>query len=156
MPSSNEDKINLQTQSDMIVFRGTQNMEDTIKRYDESITQMNSYIENACKDELDAMQKAQIALEKKLQNIIKDKKVRQMEDMLQSQSDDVSKQMRKMQRELMKMENEIEDDITLSEKDRQKKMHNLHKAAVSQYKRFSEKYPAAIKAQIISNLRHLE
>ena len=117
---------------------------------------MNSYIENACKDELDAMQKAQIALEKKLQDIMKDKKVRQMEDALQSQSDDVSIQMRKMQRELTRMENEIEDDITLSDKDRQTKMHSLHKAAISQYKKISEKYPAAMKAQLLSNLRLLK
>ena len=117
---------------------------------------MNSYIENACKDELDAMQKAQIALEKKLEDIMKDKKIRQMEDALQSQSDDVSIQMRKMQRELTRMENEIEDDITLSDKDRQNKMHSLHKAAVSQYKQISEKYPAAMKAQLLSNLRLLK
>lgn len=72
----------------------------------------------------------------------------------QQENQAVSKEMRTMQRELHRMEDEIYDKTT-DLKDRDAKLHALHKAAISHYSDLSKKYPAVMRAQMLSNMRLL-
>ena len=157
MPDKNRVRTTaiVESKGDEVIFRGTDTLDDTIRRYDESITKMNDYIQSACQSELDAMKLAQTNLERKMKEVMGHKKLKTMEENAQIQGDEMNTQMRRMQRELQRMEDDIYDDRGLSERDRQQKMHSLHKAAISQYKDFSERYPSAMRAQLLSNMRLL-
>ena len=137
-----------------IVFRGKETLEDTMHRYDDCIKKVNTYVEAQCKHQIEAMQKAQTDLESKMEEVMKQQEFKNMETKTQQENQAVSKQMRTMQRELHRMEDEIYDKTT-DLKDRDAKLHALHKAAISHYSDLSKKYPAVMRAQMLSNMRLL-
>ena len=148
-------KMGAVVKRDEVVFRGQETLEDTIKRYDEHINKMNEYVQTECKDQIAAMKKAQADLENKIKAVMTQDDMKRLEENAQREGDKMNTQMRRMQRELQRMEDDIYEDTSMDAHTREVKLNTLHKAAVSQYGRLSEKYPAAMRAQLLSNVRLL-
>ena len=65
-----------------------------------------------------------------------------------------SASMRTVQREFQRMHNEIEDS-NLSNSDKQIKIKALHRAASQQYNEVANKYPAALKVQMLTQISNV-
>jgi predicted nuclease with TOPRIM domain len=139
---------------DTIVFRGKDDLENVMRRYDKSIQKMNKYIDEQCQNQIEALNKAQAELEAKLETVMSDTKLKEMENNAQRENDAVNKQMKYMKKEFERMEDEIEN-ANLDSDTRNAQLLTLHKAARSHYADLSKKYPAAMKAQILSSIRLL-
>ncbi len=154
--ASDDTMIVMNNKPDQVVFRGQETLEDTMRRYDQSVTKMNDYVQLQCKEQIDAMKKAQIDLETKMKDVMSHKEMKVMEEDTHKNSDIMNMEMRRMQRELQRMEDDILENTTLDSETRELKLHTLHKAAISQYGHLSNKYPAAARAYMLSNIRMLQ
>ena len=143
------------TAADQLALPGKETLEETIRRYDRSLVEMNEYVETQCKSELEAVTKAQADLEEKLRQVMSQDKMKAMEATAEDHGDQVNVQMRRMQRQLRAMEDDIYDDQTIDTKTRDEQLHALHKTALSEYGKLSEKYPAAMRVQLLSQVRCL-
>lgn len=141
--------------SDQIVFRGQETLEDTMRRYDQHITKMNDFVHLECKEQIEEMKRAQAALEEKMQSVMKLEEMKTMEIDALGASDAMNMQMRRMHREFQRMEDDIYENTKLDTETRELKLRTLQQAALSQYSTLSEKYPAAMRAQMLSNVRLL-
>jgi cell fate (sporulation/competence/biofilm development) regulator YmcA (YheA/YmcA/DUF963 family) len=139
--------------ADQIVFRGQETLEDTMRKYDQSITKMNDFVHSECNEQIEHMKRAQAALEKKIESVTRCDEMKAMEKNAQKNSDAMNTQMRRMHREFQRLEDDIYEDTTLDTETRDLKFHTLQQAALSQYGKLSEKYPAAMRAQMLSNIR---
>ena len=126
-----------------------------MRRYDQNITKMNDFVQSECKEQIEEMKRAQAALEKKIESVMKLDEMKAMEKNAFEASDAMNMQMRRMHREFQRMEDDIYEDTKLDTETRDLKLHTLQQAALSQYNTLSEKYPAAMRAQMLSNIRYL-
>ncbi len=140
-----------ETSLDTVKFRGKNKLEEDFKVYNDKIEESNEFIENACKDEIDNLKKAQAKFETKLKSVMKSEHMIALEEEVEESSDKVFKSMRNMQRELTKMHQDIEDNDTLNEKKKNEQYLALNRAAAQEFARLSDKYPSAMKAQLLSN-----
>tara|TARA_A100001015_G_scaffold278025_1_gene337821 strand:+ start:262 stop:723 length:462 start_codon:yes stop_codon:yes gene_type:complete len=138
--------------TDIVVFRGSSKLDKLMQEYEIKINESETYIQEACKKELDDLQAAQQRFEEKIKKVTQSKKAKEIEKSMQSIGDDVDICMKKLYRELQQMGNDIEDDITLSDNERRTKLLALNKAAVAQYSSLSKKYPSAMQAQMLSRI----
>ena len=126
-----------------------------MRRYDQNITKMNDFVQSECNEQIEEMKRAQAALEKKIESVMKLDEMKAMEKKAFEASDAMNMQMRRMHREFQRMEDDIYEDTKLDTETRERKLHTLQQAALSQYSTLSEKYPAAMRAQMLSNIRYL-
>jgi hypothetical protein len=138
--------------TEIVTFRGSSALEKLLKNYDAKIKESEAYIQDACKQELDELHAAQKRFEQKLSSVSRSGKAKEMEANIHSIGDDVDISMKKLYRELQKMGDDIEDDITLSQDERRTKLLALNRAAASQYSSLANKYPSAMQAQMLSRI----
>ena len=138
-----------------VAFRGAQTLEKMMQSYEKQATDMKSFVESRCSAELNELKKAEERLHLRLKKVMDEEEYVRSEDSISESSVHISNQMRKMQRELSKIEDSITTDDSLSRDQRDVKLDTLHRAALTEYSRLCKKYPAAMQAQMLQNIRML-
>ena len=138
-----------------VSFRDTQTLENMMQSYEKQVSEMNSFVESRCSAELDALKKAEERLRVKLKKVMNEEEYVKSEDNITESSIHISNQMRKMHRELLKMEDAITTDDSLTRKEQDVKLDTLHRAALTEYSRLCKQYPAAMQAQMLQSIRML-
>lgn len=156
MPRNVDARVVPTSDSSQLVFRGQETLEDTMRRYDRSISKMNEFVQSECKTQIQAMERAQADLDARLKAVMARDEMKAMEEETQQHGDKMNTQLRRMHREFQRMEDEIYDDASMDTDERHLKLRTLHQAALDQYGKLSEKYPAAMRAQVLSNIRLLK
>ena len=146
--------------SDVIKFRGgsksisSNEMETVLEKYNENLLKMNDYVEKECATEIEQLKQAQKSLQKKMKETLSHEEMQTCEKNVQETQTNLSRQMRRMHRELQDLEDNILDDVVMSEDQKMKNLDALHQTAIQEYTRLSQKYPAAMKVQILNNMQH--
>lgn len=147
-------KKNEMVSYDSIKFRGAQSLEQNMKDFNEKLEAGNAYVEEQCQSEIEELKAAQEKFEKKLKKVMKSEKMQKLEGEMEDANARASSSMRSVQREFQRMHDEIEDsNLSISEK--QTKLKALHGAALQQYNEVANKYPAALKAQMLSQISNV-
>lgn len=155
MPKPSNQTCAIVTAGNEIVFRGAQTLETMMRECEEKITKFDSHINAECAQELQAVEAAQAALEKKLKRVLKTEQVVGMEHDLERSQNATKRQLTQMRRELEDMEEEIYADPSLDARAREVRASALHRAALSQIRRMQDAYPSAMRAQALSSMRTL-
>ena len=137
----------------IVGFRGKLDLEKNLKTYNDQLVKGEEYVKESCKDEIKALERAQHKLEKKLKKVMNSDTMKQIETELETSGDHVSVSMKKMSREVRKMQDDIlrlED-----ESDRNDQIVALNKAVSKEYKNLVDSYPAAMRAHMLENLSNV-
>lgn len=155
-----EDKIKnnvttLATSSNTISYRGKEKLENYLAGYENKIADIQNHVSESCESEMKAFEEAREKLENKLKEVMKSSKMQKMEDEANEAANDVSLHMRRMQREIESMQDKIQEDNFLSNKEKQTQQFELSTMAINEIKRLHSKYPSAMKAQMMSQMLSL-
>lgn len=136
-------------------FRGAQDLETRLARFEEQAVKNRDHVAKACEAEIAALSAAQKEFEKKLRTVLKSKEMEQMEESLSAAQDKLTQSMRGIEREMRRMSDKIEDDVTLSEKQKSARLQQLQEAASAAFTKLAEKYPTAVRAQMVGRVQLL-
>lgn len=129
-------------------FRGIDDLESNMKYYNRKLQESEELLKNACKEEIQELEKAQQKLQKKLNDVLKSDEMTKLEQKIDDSGQKVDSCMRKMYNEIDKMHEEFEKNPDTYDKN----MMALNRAVAKEYTNLANKYPAAMKAQLLSNL----
>lgn len=146
------DVTTLATTTNTIEYRGKDKLENYLAGYENKISDIQNLVSKNCESEMKAFEEAREKLEKKLKQVMNSPKMQKMEDEVNEAANDVSLQMRHMQREIEAMQDKIQEDTRLSKEERQAQQFQLSSMAIDEIKRLHEKYPSAMKAQMMSQM----
>ena len=130
-----------------------------MQEYEKALDKLNHHVVRECKVEIEEFERAKRAVESKLREVQSHASVVDMEEDVRRIQGRVDKDMRAMAREVNKMYDDIEDDLTLDDAAREAKMQALSSATREEYvrlgKKFPNAFPAAVRAQALSQMRGL-
>lgn len=125
--------------------------ERNMEEYNNKLEKTNSYMQKECQHELEKVKKAERKLQEKIKEVMRCDKMKEMENDVYEASVKTSKSMRNIQRDLQDMHYEIEDS-NLSDKEKEEKIRALNTTVAEEYQKIAQKFPAAMKAQILSQI----
>ena len=129
-------------------FRGVEDLESNMEYYNRKLQESEELLKNACKEEIRELEQAQQKLQKKLNDVLKSDEMAKLEQKIDDSGQKVNSSMRKMYREIDKMHEEFEKDPDTYDKN----MMALNRAVAKEYTNLANKYPAAMKAQMLSSI----
>ena len=130
----------------------SEELEKHMKKWDETIHKSQNILETECKEEIAALKEAQKKYQEKIQAVLQSEQMKKMESQLFEAEEKTNKYVRRMQREFDHMLDEVEFDKKLSQDEKNTKQAALAKTAREEFVRLNNKYPAAMKAHVLSNL----
>ena len=139
---------NTETNQSIVKFKGIDSIESNISLYNDKLKENEYLVQNACEAEIKELQKAQEKFRNKLQNTLKSKEVKKLQEEILDAEEKVSFSFNRLQREYNRMQDDIQESDS-SNKTKQKQLTALNKAVAEQYHIMAEKYPAAMKAQML-------
>lgn len=138
---------------ELIPFSTPQSLDDILKSYDAKLQKSDQLLKDACAKEMKELERAQSNFQKALQRAMDSEEMAELEDSIDREQARLDKTMRGMQRELHRMEDKIDTDVTLDDAERRRRHDALHRAASDELRRVSSKYPAVMRAQMLSQVR---
>lgn len=137
----------------MVAFRGSSTLASAIKEYDSKLRKGDALVQQACQKELRAFESARSKLQKRVESVMKSKELVALQDEAEDLESNVSKSMRSVAREVRDMQAGIEDDVSLSDAEKDKKLAAIREAAAMQFDEMSRNYPAAMRAHVLNSAR---
>ncbi len=134
----------------------TKSLEGTLSRHEENLQKMSTCIHRACANEIRELEKAQRRFESRLQKVMKSQEIVDIEDENVRYTNEVADHISNMHEKVTQMDSAIKNDLTLDEPSRQKQRSMLQNNAYTEINRLSQKYPSAVRAQMLHNLRALK
>ena len=138
--------------SSTIHYKGKEKLENYLAGYENKISNIQTHVSESCDSEIKAFEEARDKLEKKLKVVMSSKKMQKMEDQANEAGNDVSSYMKHMQQEIESMRDKIQDDHSLSNEEKQNQGQQLRFMAIDEIKRLNDKYPSAMKAQMMAQM----
>ena len=139
----------------VVKFRGINTVESNIALYNKKLEESEAFIKDSCESEIAELRKAQEKFRDKLQKVMKSKEVKNLHEEILDAEESVSHSFNRLQRELYKMQDDIHESDLSSEK-KQNKLIALDRAVAEQYNTMVEKYPAAMRAQMLSRISNVQ
>lgn len=127
-------------------------VDKTWETYDAALKEGEAYIQSSCKNEIENLKEAEEKLQKKLNNVLKSDNMIEIEEKIDKAAYEASASMKKVQRELQSMHDAIDDDLSLDTSKRKQKHMELNKSTIDEYHKLTEKYPAAARAHLLSQV----
>ena len=128
-------------------------LDSDMKHYDSVLRKGESLVKSKCKSELEKLEKAQRKFEKKLQDVMKSDEMIALHDEAENASKKASLSFTKVEKEIVRQQEKIKNDMTLDSKSKKNELVALQDAAVKEYSQLAEKYPAALRAQMLTQLQ---
>lgn len=133
----------------MVVHR---EIEQAFASNEDARTKLDSYVQQECRNELEALKEAQERLNDKLKEVNASKQKHTLDESVYNSDARLHKEMRHMQRNLQQTLDVIQDDLTLDSTERQRRLRELTQEVQTEYTRLSKAYPATMRAQMLRNL----
>lgn len=130
----------------------TQELEHHMQLWNKRIEETNQHILHECKDEFEALKKAQRECQEKIDQVMRSEKMKTLEQSMFEEEEKTNKYVRRMQREYDKIYDDIELNPSLSQDEKRNQLNALAVSARDKFIELNEKYPAAMKAQMLANL----
>lgn len=130
----------------------TKELEKHMQKWNQAIEESQNILQTECQEEIEALKKAQRKYQEKIQSVMRSQKMKDMESRLFEAEEKTNQYVRRMQREFDQMLDEVEFDPKLSKDEKNKEQAALAKTARDEFVRLNDKYPAAMKAHVLSNL----
>lgn len=135
-----------------MLSNSTQELERHMKRWNERIEETHKHVLDECKDEIDALKDAQRKCQEKMDKVMRSEKIKALEQSMFEEEEKTNKYVRRVQRELDKMYDDIDFDPSLTEDEKKRQRNTLAITARDKFSELHQKYPAAMKAQMLANL----
>lgn len=130
----------------------TSSVEKAFASHERALSKANAYVKERCADEIDALQKAQARLDRKLKDVTASPQMTALEDVVYDCDQHVQREVRTAHRELQRTIDGIQDDVGLDASERSRRLHQLTEQVETEYTRLSTAYPATTRAQMLRSL----
>ena len=134
----------------------TNSLERTLSRHEENLKKMSTCINKACANEIRELEEAQRRFESRLQKVMKSQELVDIDNENVRYTNEVAGHISSMHDKLTQMDSAIKNDLTLDDRSRRKQRSMLQENAYTEINRLSQKYPSAVRAQMLHNLRALK